>query len=233
MISSSQPLATPLRFHGGGLRVANFFQLLSFGQARDISMRSHICHQQQTHQKVMLVPHLSYQYLIYTGYVVTGGQETVINVFSLDSSREEPSYSLLGHTENVCTLDVTPGGSIISGSWDKRVFIGLTVCSHLCWLTSRTAKIWINFQLAYDLKGHQQSVWAVKAIDEEQSLTGRLPSIFFKPFKMFWPCSFSFCGQDNQAMAKTQDDSSIQRTPRCCTWPDASPWPWIRVMFQW
>jgi len=179
MISSFQPLATPLRSRGGDLRMVNFFQLLSFGQARDTWMRSHICHQQQTHQKVMFILyHLSYQYLIYTGYVVTGGQETVINVFPLDSSRKEPSYSLLGHAENVCTLDATPGGSIISGSWDKRVFIELTVCSHLCWLTFRTAKIWINFQLAYDLKGHQQSVWAVKAIDEEQFLTGRLPSIF-------------------------------------------------------
>ncbi|KAF9446337.1 phospholipase A-2-activating protein [Macrolepiota fuliginosa MF-IS2] len=88
------------------------------------------------------------------GYVVTGGQETVINVFSLDPPKEEPTFSLLGHTENVCTLDVTPGGSIISGSWD------------------RTAKVWINFQLAYDLKGHQQSVWAVKVVDEEQFLTG-------------------------------------------------------------
>ncbi|KXN92255.1 Phospholipase A-2-activating protein [Leucoagaricus sp. SymC.cos] len=87
------------------------------------------------------------------GYVVTGGQDIVINVFSLDPPKEEPSYSLLGHTENVCTLDVSPGGSIISGSWD------------------RTAKVWANFQFAYDLKGHQQAVWAVKAIDEEQFLT--------------------------------------------------------------
>jgi len=63
---------------------------------------------------------------------VIGGQETVINVFSLDSPKEEPSYSLLGHTENVCTLDVTPEGSIISGSWDKQVFVGLSMCSHLC-----------------------------------------------------------------------------------------------------
>ncbi|KAF5358106.1 hypothetical protein D9756_001377 [Leucocoprinus leucothites] len=88
------------------------------------------------------------------GYVATGGQETVINVFPLDSPKEEPSYSLVGHRENICTLDVTPRGSIISGSWDK------------------TAKVWIDFQLAYDLKGHQQAVWAVKAIDEEQFLTG-------------------------------------------------------------
>jgi hypothetical protein len=36
----------------------------------------------------------------------------------------------------------------------------------------RTAKVWKNFTLAYDLKGHGQSVWAVVAIDEERFLTG-------------------------------------------------------------
>jgi phospholipase A-2-activating protein len=53
------------------------------------------------------------------GYAVTGGQDTVINVFSLNSPKDDPDFSLLGHTENVCALDVTPGGVIISGSWDK------------------------------------------------------------------------------------------------------------------
>ncbi len=36
----------------------------------------------------------------------------------------------------------------------------------------RTAKVWKSFKLAYDLKGHEQSVWAVLAVDEEQFLTG-------------------------------------------------------------
>ncbi|RDB21127.1 Phospholipase A-2-activating protein [Hypsizygus marmoreus] len=88
------------------------------------------------------------------GYAVTGGQDTVINVFSLETPKEDPDFSLLGHTENVCALDTTAGGTIISGSWDK------------------TAKVWKNFTLAYDLKGHQQSVWAVLAVDEERFLTG-------------------------------------------------------------
>jgi hypothetical protein len=37
---------------------------------------------------------------------------------------------------------------------------------------NRTAKVWKQFQLRYDLKGHQQAVWAVIAIDDEQFLTG-------------------------------------------------------------
>ncbi|KAF9059500.1 WD40-repeat-containing domain protein [Rhodocollybia butyracea] len=88
------------------------------------------------------------------GYAVTGSQDSIINVFSLSSPKEDPDFSLLGHSDNVCTLDVTPGGTIISGSWD------------------RTAKVWKNFNLAYELTGHEQSVWAVLAVDEELVLTG-------------------------------------------------------------
>ncbi|TCD70923.1 hypothetical protein EIP91_000829 [Steccherinum ochraceum] len=88
------------------------------------------------------------------GYAVTGGQDTIINVFSLASASEEPSFSLLGHTQNVCALHATSDGTIISGSWDQ------------------TARVWKNFALAYELIGHQQSVWAVLAIDSDQFLTG-------------------------------------------------------------
>ncbi|KAF8623553.1 hypothetical protein AX15_006324 [Amanita polypyramis BW_CC] len=88
------------------------------------------------------------------GYAVTGGQDTVINVFSLSSSKEDPEFTLVGHSDNVCALATAADGTIISGSWDK------------------TAKVWKNFQLAYDLRGHQQSVWAVVAVDEDRFLTG-------------------------------------------------------------
>ncbi|KAI0822742.1 phospholipase A-2-activating protein [Trametes gibbosa] len=88
------------------------------------------------------------------GYAVTGGQDTVINVFALPSTKGEPNFSLLGHTDNVCTLHASEDGTIISGSWDK------------------TAKVWKDFQLLYDLVGHQQSVWTVLAIDGGQFLTG-------------------------------------------------------------
>ncbi|KAH6918330.1 phospholipase A-2-activating protein [Coprinopsis sp. MPI-PUGE-AT-0042] len=87
------------------------------------------------------------------GYAVTAGQETVINLFDLSKPRDDPNYTLVGHTENVCTLDVSPAGTIISGSWDK------------------TAKVWKNFSLVHELKGHQQSVWAVKIVEEDTYLT--------------------------------------------------------------
>lgn len=39
----------------------------------------------------------------------------------------------------------------------------------------RTAKVWKNWQLEYTLKGHEQSVWAVLALDgpeDDLVLTG-------------------------------------------------------------
>jgi hypothetical protein len=38
----------------------------------------------------------------------------------------------------------------------------------------RTAKVWSNFQLVYDLVGHTQSVWAVVSVEGNQYLTGAL-----------------------------------------------------------
>jgi phospholipase A-2-activating protein len=57
------------------------------------------------------------------GYAVTGGQDAVVNVFNLEKPRDDPDFSLLGHLDNVCALHVTPGGTIVSGSWDKSVKI--------------------------------------------------------------------------------------------------------------
>ncbi|KAI5832367.1 PFU-domain-containing protein [Schizophyllum commune Tattone D] len=88
------------------------------------------------------------------GYLVTGGQDKLINVFRLGAGAEEPEFRLVGHSGNVCALDVSAEGAIVSGSWDA------------------TARVWRNFQLAYELKGHESSVLAVLAVDEDKVLTG-------------------------------------------------------------
>ncbi|KAG8681428.1 hypothetical protein FRC08_015642 [Ceratobasidium sp. 394] len=90
------------------------------------------------------------------GYLVAGGQDTVINVFDLShpDGAKEPAYMLLGHRENVCALDSTPAGTIVSGSWDS------------------TARVWKNFQQVHELRGHSHSVWTVLAVDDDQTLTG-------------------------------------------------------------
>ncbi len=49
----------------------------------------------------------------------------MVNVFALPSTKGEPNFSLLGHTDNVCTLHTAEDGTIISGSWDKCVFLPL------------------------------------------------------------------------------------------------------------
>ncbi|KAI9466370.1 WD40-repeat-containing domain protein [Lactarius psammicola] len=88
------------------------------------------------------------------GYIVTGGQDSIINIWSIEPSREEPLYTLLGHSDNVCALHVGGDSTIISGSWDK------------------SAKVWTRFQLVHDLVGHTQSVWAVVAMEGDDYLTG-------------------------------------------------------------
>ncbi|KAF8759643.1 PFU (PLAA family ubiquitin binding) [Rhizoctonia solani] len=88
------------------------------------------------------------------GYIVTGGQDTVINVFDLShpDGAKEPTFTLLGHRENVCALDSTPSGTIVSGSWDS---------------TSLE-----EFSTGTRIARHSHSVWAVLAVDEDQTLTG-------------------------------------------------------------
>ncbi|KAG8908532.1 hypothetical protein FRB99_005892 [Tulasnella sp. 403] len=87
------------------------------------------------------------------GYVVTGSQDAIINVYALGSGSGDPIYVLLGHSSNVCSLATTPSGAIISGSWDQ------------------TARVWKNFQYEFELKGHSASVLAVLALSDDQFLT--------------------------------------------------------------
>ncbi|KAJ7633059.1 phospholipase A-2-activating protein [Roridomyces roridus] len=87
------------------------------------------------------------------GYAVTGDQDGVINVYSLEPTKDDPDYTLLGHTGNVCGLRTTPGGDIISCSWDY------------------TARVWKNFSSAYELKGHENSVWDILAVNEDEFIT--------------------------------------------------------------
>lgn len=56
----------------------------------------------------------------YKGLIVSGSSDKTINVFDLENA-QDPIYSLIGHSDNVCALDVTPSGYIVSGSWDKYV----------------------------------------------------------------------------------------------------------------
>jgi phospholipase A-2-activating protein len=49
---------------------------------------------------------------------VTGGQDKLIYAFDPFDGLTV-AYTLIGHTDNVCTLSVSSTGDIVSGSWDK------------------------------------------------------------------------------------------------------------------
>lgn len=107
---------------------------------------------------------------------MTSGQDSLINGYPITTSPSSnsyssgltiptsPEYSLVGHKDNVCTLDVfnpqgTFGGAeayLVSGSWDK------------------TAKVWKGWKEVAEFKGHLQAVWSVKCVDEDKILTGEL-----------------------------------------------------------
>lgn len=75
------------------------------------------------------------------GYIISGGQDSTINLVKPGAT--EPSYALLGHTANVCALDVSQDGTIISGSWDG------------------TARSWKEGVCIETMEGHTGAVWAV------------------------------------------------------------------------
>ncbi|GAA5900258.1 WD repeat PLAP family protein [Sporobolomyces salmoneus] len=97
-----------------------------------------------------------------SGFLLTAGQDKLIHAWPLPepsaqipstSSSLAPSHTLIGHDANVCALHVSEDGrTIVTGSWDK------------------TAKVWKDFKLAHTLEGHEQSVWAVLALEGEEDL---------------------------------------------------------------
>lgn len=99
-------------------------------------------------------------YFCFIALVVAGDQTGSIFAFlpleptAMDTDDPiEPMYSLLGHKSNVCALD-TGYGLVVSGSWDK------------------TARVWKNEKLLYELTGHEQAVWAVLVLSKSLILTG-------------------------------------------------------------
>ena len=92
------------------------------------------------------------------GLVVSGGQDTVIEVRDPEKSRTDNAERLLmGHGNNVCALDISPDGTwFVSGSWDG------------------TARVWSvgKWECEGVLEDHQASVLGVLAFDNETIITG-------------------------------------------------------------
>ncbi|CAM1501523.1 Fc.00g035070.m01.CDS01 [Cosmosporella sp. VM-42] len=93
------------------------------------------------------------------GLVVSGGKDTIIEVKSPNPTHADLADRLLvGHSHNVCTLDVSPEGSyLVSGGWDGQ------------------ARVWSStkWETELQLKGHEDmAVWSVVALDEATVVTG-------------------------------------------------------------
>lgn len=93
------------------------------------------------------------------GLVVSGGKDTIIEVKSpRSSSTDNAERLLIGHSHNVCALDVSPNGTfLVSGGWDGQ------------------ARVWdLNkWETRFMLGGHKgMSVWGVVALDDKTVVTG-------------------------------------------------------------
>ncbi|RAL02080.1 WD repeat PLAP family protein [Aspergillus ibericus CBS 121593] len=92
------------------------------------------------------------------GLVLSGGQDTIIEARQPGKAADDNADAmLLGHTHNVCALDVShEGGWVVSGSWDS------------------TARLWQvgKWESEVVLEGHQGSVWTVLAYDKDTIITG-------------------------------------------------------------
>ncbi|KAF6815511.1 polyubiquitin binding protein (doa1 ufd3) [Colletotrichum musicola] len=92
------------------------------------------------------------------GLIASGGKDTIVEIRQPQSGPSDNAERLLiGHSQNVCSLDVSPKGTyIVSGGWDSQALV---------WSTSK-------WESEIRLSGHEKSVWAVLALDEETVVTG-------------------------------------------------------------
>ncbi|KAH7081244.1 WD40-repeat-containing domain protein [Paraphoma chrysanthemicola] len=92
------------------------------------------------------------------GLIVSGGKDVLIDVRTPSKPLGEDADALLvGHSNNVCALDVSQDGRyFVSGGWDQEARI---------WEVGK----WGDSTL---LKGHEAAVWAVLAFDSNTIITG-------------------------------------------------------------
>lgn len=92
------------------------------------------------------------------GLIASAGKDTIIDIRQPGKPADQNAERLLlGHADNVCSLDAfTDGRHIVSGGWDSQ------------------ARIWDleKGETVVELKGHKANVWAVLAYDEKHIITG-------------------------------------------------------------
>ena len=113
------------------------------------------------------------------GLIASAGKDTIIDVRKPGSSPDQNAERLLlGHAQNVCTLDATADGrGIISGGWDKQARV---------WDIERGESV-------LELQGHEASVWAVLAYDDEHLITGKIMVVLILPRRRVGNTTGSSC----------------------------------------
>jgi phospholipase A-2-activating protein len=94
------------------------------------------------------------------GLVVSGARDTIIEARKPTATPQDNAERLLlGHSDNVCALDVSPNGAwIVSGSWDHKAMV---------WRVGK----W-DPELVLDHGDLERSVWAVLALNDHTVVTG-------------------------------------------------------------
>merc|ERR1712000_77634 len=91
------------------------------------------------------------------GLVISGGKDTIIEAKAPSRHTGDNAERLLvGHANNVCTLDVSLGGTfVVSGGWDGQ------------------ARVWnLNkWETEFQLQGHDGNVWSAIAFDDRTVVT--------------------------------------------------------------
>jgi phospholipase A-2-activating protein len=89
--------------------------------------------------------------------VISGGKDMLIDVRQPSKVPDDNAEALLlGHSANICTLDVDPNGKfIVSGAWDSEVRI---------WPVGK-------WECEAVFQGHQHAVWGVLAYDSNTIIT--------------------------------------------------------------
>ncbi|CAG8524432.1 17428_t:CDS:10 [Racocetra fulgida] len=115
------------------------------------------------------------------GLVISGSSDKTINVFDIQNP-QEPVYSLIGHSDNVCALDVTPSGFIASGSWDKYELYGHTSFVYSLGVLptgeiissgeDRSVKVWKDGECIQTIIHPATSVWCVASMPNGDIVSG-------------------------------------------------------------
>ncbi|KAH9996848.1 phospholipase A-2-activating protein [Russula vinacea] len=100
------------------------------------------------------------------GYIVTGGQDSIINIWGVGQSREEPLFSLLGHSDNVWSWDKTAKvwtnfqlvNDLVGHTQSVWAVLSIEGDGYLTGSADKTIKLWQQHKCVRTYHGHKDAV---------------------------------------------------------------------------